>query len=206
MHGTDQHGVVSPAVPGVEWTGHQPLQQRHAQAKGSSQLGLDHWAQLTGVSSQHYLGRGGGRVTHSCPVAADSRALALTCPSLSEMRLMGIRDSGSVAWPASSRKTWVKCPTLRGGNGGRGGGGNDESSQGVCVCMTVGGQQSSLTASRCCGTWLRWSRCSQRSCEKTPGECLPLPLSTLLIPPVWTEGEKRKRKNPNITFRTLAVI
>lgn len=27
---------------------------------------------------------------------------------------MGIRDSGSVAWPASSRKTWVKCPTLRG--------------------------------------------------------------------------------------------
>lgn len=45
-------------------------------------------------------------------MAADSRALVMTCPSLSEMRLMGIRDSGSVAWPASSRKTWVKCPTL----------------------------------------------------------------------------------------------
>lgn len=39
-------------------------------------------------------------------------ALSQTCPSLSEMKLIGIRDSGSVAWPASSRKTWVKCPTL----------------------------------------------------------------------------------------------
>lgn len=72
--------------------------------------------------------------------------------------------------------------------------------------MTVGGQQSSLTASRCCGTSLRWSRCSQQSCEKTPGECLPLPLSTPLIPPGWTEGGRRKRKkNPGITFRTLAL-
>lgn len=37
----------------------------------------------------------------------------LTCPSFSDTRLMGIKDSGSVAWPASSRNTWVKCPTLR---------------------------------------------------------------------------------------------
>lgn len=37
----------------------------------------------------------------------------LTCPSVSDTRLMGIRDSGSVAWPASSKNMWVKCPTLR---------------------------------------------------------------------------------------------
>lgn len=58
--GTDQHGVVTPVVPGVERGGHQPLQQRHAQAVGRRQLRLDHRAQLTGVSRQHDLGRGQG--------------------------------------------------------------------------------------------------------------------------------------------------
>lgn len=73
---------------------------------------------------------------HCRPVAAHGRAdRLLTCPSFSEMRLMGIRDSGSVAWPASSRKTWVKCPTLR--DGTRGGGGNNESSEEMCTVTTT---------------------------------------------------------------------
>ena len=36
-----------------------------------------------------------------------------TCPSFSETSVRAMRASGSVAWPASSRKAWVKCPTLR---------------------------------------------------------------------------------------------
>lgn len=44
-------------MSGVQWIGHQPLQQRHTQAKGSGQLGLHNWTQLAGVSSQHYLRR-----------------------------------------------------------------------------------------------------------------------------------------------------
>lgn len=57
MQSTNQLRVVSPVVSGVQWVGHQPLQQRHPQAKGSGQLGLYYWTQLTGVSSQHYLSR-----------------------------------------------------------------------------------------------------------------------------------------------------
>lgn len=48
---SDQSRVVSPVVSGVKWVGHQPFQHGHPQPKGSSDLGLDHWAQLTGVTS-----------------------------------------------------------------------------------------------------------------------------------------------------------
>lgn len=50
MQWTNQLRIVSPVLSGVQWVGHQPLQQRNPQPKGSSQLGLNHWAQLTGVS------------------------------------------------------------------------------------------------------------------------------------------------------------
>lgn len=50
MQCTNQFRIVSPVMSGVQWVGHQPLQQRNPQPKGSSQLGLNHWAQLTGVS------------------------------------------------------------------------------------------------------------------------------------------------------------
>lgn len=55
---TNQLWVVSPVLSGVKWAGHQPFQQRHPQPIGSSQLGLNHWAQLTGVAGQHYLSKG----------------------------------------------------------------------------------------------------------------------------------------------------
>lgn len=58
MQCTNQLWVVSPVLSGVKWVGHQPFQQRHPQPKGSSQLGLNHWAQLTGVAGQHYLSKG----------------------------------------------------------------------------------------------------------------------------------------------------
>lgn len=40
MQSTNQLRVVSLVLSGVQWVGHQPLQQRHSQAKGSGQLGL----------------------------------------------------------------------------------------------------------------------------------------------------------------------
>lgn len=48
---SDQCGIVSPVVSGVKWVGHQPFQHGHTQPKGSGDLGLDHWAQLAGVTS-----------------------------------------------------------------------------------------------------------------------------------------------------------
>ena len=36
----------------------------------------------------------------------------LTWPSMSEISPRGMRHSGSLAWPASSTNTCVKCPTL----------------------------------------------------------------------------------------------
>lgn len=55
MQCTNQLRVVSPVLSGVQRVGHEPLQQRHAKAKSSSQLGLHYWTQLTGISSQHHL-------------------------------------------------------------------------------------------------------------------------------------------------------
>lgn len=143
MQSTNQLRIVSPLLSGVQCVGHQPLQQRHPQTKSRGQLGLHYWTQLTRVTSQHYLSRreqkkklllnqerspnGGTKLYNSEDTSGMKRCIlrpkcnqcvcvVLTSPSLSDTRLMGIRDSGSVAWPASSRNTWVKCPTLKKNN------------------------------------------------------------------------------------------
>lgn len=57
MQSTNQLRIVSPLLSGVQWVGHQPLQQRHPQAKGRGQLELHYRTQLTRVTGQHYLSR-----------------------------------------------------------------------------------------------------------------------------------------------------
>lgn len=51
MQYTNQLRVVAPVLSGVQRVGHQPLQQRHPEAKREGQLRLHQRAQLTGVSS-----------------------------------------------------------------------------------------------------------------------------------------------------------
>lgn len=113
--------------------------------------------------------------------------LVLTCPSVSDTKLMGIRDSGSVAWPASSRNTWVKWPTLKKKKKQFA---NSELKFKWEIQKLKPFFSPGLTGFRHYETWQHWNRCWPQSCGKQLGECLLQPSSKTAALLEYTKEEQ----------------